>query len=59
MTKDPKNSNRFDALLKAMTKGEAPSARKKPLDGQASDAEHDAYCSDTQTHQGISEDASH
>ncbi len=51
-------AKRFDALLKAMTKGEAPSARKKPSDGQASDAEHDAYCSDTQTRQDISEDAS-
>ena len=58
MTKDPKNSNRFDALLKAMTKGEAPSARKKRSDGQASDTLHDAYHSDTQTHQGILEDTS-
>lgn len=55
----PRSSEqRFDDLLKAMTKGEAPSARKKPSDGQASDAERDAYCSDTQTHQDISEDAS-
>jgi hypothetical protein len=53
-----RDSNRFDALLKAMTKGEAPSARKKPSDGQASDAERDAYCSDTQTLQDTSEDAS-
>ena len=54
----PDKNERFDALLKAMTKGEAPSARKKPSDGQASDEERDAYCSDTQAHHGISEDAS-
>lgn len=51
--------DKFNSLLDAMVHGEQPSsARKKPSDGQASDAEHDAYCSDTQTHQGISEDAS-
>jgi hypothetical protein len=35
------DTNRFDRLLEAMTRGEAPSAQKKPSDGQASDAEHD------------------
>lgn len=50
---------RFDRLLKAMSQGEAPSAKKSKAAGQASGAERDAYSSDTQTRPDTSEDASH
>ena len=40
---------RFDTLLTAMLAGEAPSAKKKPSGDQASGAERDACCDDTQT----------
>ena len=54
---DHKDANqRFDRLLEAMF---PPSERKKPSTGQASDAEHDAYCGDIQTRPDTSEDASH
>ena len=53
------NKDRFDALLNAMINGEPPSsAQKKPSSGQASDEEHDAYCSDIQTPPDTSKDAS-
>ena len=53
----PQNEQaRFNKLLDAMVHGEPPSsAKKKPSSGQASDAAHDAYYSDIQTHQGILE----
>jgi hypothetical protein len=50
--------NRFDRLLKAMAEGEAPSAQKTPSGEAASDAEHDACCSDTRTPPDTSGDAS-
>ena len=51
--------DRFNRLLEAMANGEPPSsARKKPASGETSNAEHDAYCSDTQTPPDTSEDAS-
>lgn len=54
-----KADDRFDTLLNAMINGGPPSsAKKKPSDGQASDAERVAYCSDTQTRQDTSKDAS-
>lgn len=55
MKKDEINRH-FDRLLAAM----APrvSGRKKPSDGQASDAAHDAYYSDTRTRPDTSKDAS-
>lgn len=56
MTDSPKD--RFDRLLDAMLKGEAPSARKKPSGGEASGEERDACCSDTQTPPDTSQDAS-
>ena len=53
------NTDRFDALLNAMINGEPPSsARNKPSSGEASNAEHDAYCNDTQTLPDTSEDVS-
>ena len=42
-------SQRFDKLLKAMSEGEAPSARKSASAGRASGAERGACSSDTQT----------
>lgn len=50
--------SRFDRLLKAMTEGEKPSARKSAKAGQASGAERGAYSSDTQTPRDTSGDAS-
>lgn len=47
---------RFDRILLAMVSGPAPIARKKPSADQASSAEGDACCSDTQIQQDISED---
>jgi len=41
---------RFDALLAAMAAGEAPSARKKASDAEASGEASDACCDDTQIH---------
>lgn len=49
---------RFDALLKAMAEGQAPSAQRKPSNGPVSDAAGDACCDGTQTPRDISEDAS-
>ena len=50
--------NPFDSLLKAMAKGDAPSARKSASSGRASDAEPPACSSDTQTPPDTSGDAS-
>lgn len=50
--------DRFDALLDAMAKGEAPSARKKTATGSASGEAPDACSSDTQTPPDTSGDAS-
>ena len=49
-------TDRFDALLAAMLEGPAPSAKKKPSGDQASDAERDACCDDTQTRPDTSKD---
>ena len=49
---------RFDRLLKTMTQGEKPSARKSASTDQASGAASDACSSDTQTPPDTSEDAS-
>ena len=46
----------FDNLLYAMAKGDAPTARKKPSAGPASNMGLDACCDDIQIQQGISED---
>lgn len=51
-------NDRFEALLAAMAKGQAPSEGKKPAADPASDAEGDACCGDTQTRPDTSEDAS-
>ena len=48
-------SKRFDALLKAMLDGPAPSAGKKPSSDQASSGEPPACCDDTQTPPDTSE----
>lgn len=55
MKKDEIN-RQFDKLLGAM----APpvSGQTIPSSGQASDEEHDAYCSDIQTRPNTSKDAS-
>ena len=47
---------RFETLLAVMLAGPAPSARKKPSTDQASIAEHDACCDDTQTPPDTSQD---
>lgn len=49
---------RFDALLKAMSEGEAPSAGKKPSTPPASSQDGDGDCGETQTPPDTSEDAS-
>ena len=48
-------NRRFDKVFAAMA---PPIGRKKPSSGQASDGERDACCSDTQTRQDTSKDAS-
>lgn len=52
------NNEKFDALLKAMTEGEAPSAGKKPSTPPASSRGGSGDCDETQTPQDTSEDAS-
>ena len=51
-------NERFDRLLKAMTEGEAPSARKSAKAGRASGAAPPACSIDIQTRPDTSEDAS-
>ena len=55
--KDDPNS-RFNRLLRAMLGGPAPSAQKSESSDQASDEEHPACSSDTQTPRDTSEDVS-
>ena len=50
------NSERFDALLRAMLAGEAPSGRKKSSSDQSSDGAPDACHDETQTPPDTSED---
>ena len=52
-----KDDDRFDALLKAMSEGEAPSAGKKPSTPPASSQDASGDCGGTQTHPDTSEDA--
>ena len=52
------SENRFDALLKAMSEGEAPSAGKKPSTPPASSSGDGGDCGETQTPPDTSEDAS-
>ena len=49
--------DRFDALLRAMTEGEAPSAGKKSSAPKASAPDDSDDCDETQTRPDISEDA--
>ena len=49
---------RFDRLLKAMSQGEAPSARKSAKAGRASGVERGACSTDTRTRPDTSGDAS-
>ena len=53
-----KLDERFDALLKAMSDGDAPSAGKKASARQASSRERDADCREIQTPQDTSKDDS-
>ena len=48
---------RFDALLKAMSEGLAPSAGKKASNPQASSADGPGDCDETQTRPDTSSDA--
>ena len=50
--------DRFDALLKQMVQGEAPSAGKKPSTPLASSADDPGDCGETRTLPDTSEDAS-
>lgn len=52
------DEHRFDRLLKAMVKGEKPSARKSASGGRASDAAPSACSNETQTLPDTSVDAS-
>ena len=52
------NTERFDALLKAMTKGDAPSAGKRSSVPKASAPGGSGDCDETQTRPDTSEDAS-
>ena len=52
------DDDRFDRFLKAMSEGDAPSARKSASAGRASGAGRPACSNDTQTRPDTSEDAS-
>ena len=55
--KTNQTEDRFDALLKAMSDGEAPSAGKKPSTPPASSSDDGGDCDGTRTHPDTSEDA--
>lgn len=53
-----KTENRFNALLKQMVQGEAPSAGKKPSTPPASSSGDGGDCGETRTRPNTSKDAS-